>query len=498
MMSIMVFSLLSCDDFLDEKPDSDITEDNYVDPDAGDNDTLKYTTATQAEQLISGAYKRFESEFWQLDMYIMNESQSDNSYAGEEKEDPLQIDRLRIKPTNETVKRDWGYVYTHLSDINEIIAWVPQIPDPALTSTRKNEIVGEASFMRALCYFNLVRIFGSVPLIVQDIPEINLDNLDEVYPLIYPENASIEDIYVQIVKDLEYALANVPDYSAFKFKVTKAVVNLTLAQVYATKDGFENTDWGKVKGYVSAVVSDTRYGLLDNFDDLFAVSEPFNGTLPNVDLINEHSKESLFEIDFNSWTTMGNWGSQMLVGTDWKKFNTPSHDLYDAFTNAGDVVRRDASILFYDVTGAWTDFYWPSDNYPLCWKNRAQEKNNVILFRYAEALLLLAEAENELGNISESQRLLNLVRNRARLGNTTANTKEALRLAIENENRFEFAFEGKRWFDLKRRGRFITVMSNTTDHQKQYGSAMAEYQLVWPIPQNELDLNENLNQNPGY
>jgi hypothetical protein len=336
-------------------------------------------------------------------------------------------------------------------------------------------------------------------LITQDIPEINVDNIDEIYPLLYPEQSSVDVIYNQIIQDLDYAQKNVADYSANKFKITKAFVNFIFAQVYATKDGNENTDWTKVKEYANLVVSDTRYKLTDNYNDLFAVSEFLkDGVLPNVDLLHENNVESIFEVDYNSWTTLGNWASQMFVGIDWKKFNTPSMDLYNAFTNAGDTLRRNASILFYDVTGKWTDNYWPANKYPFSWKIRAQEKNNIILFRYAEAVLLLAEAENELGNLTEAQNLLNKIRNRAKLSNTTAGTKDVMRLAIENEYRFEFAFEGKRWLDLKRRGRFIEVMSKVSDHQKQYGLQMKNYQLLWPIPQEEMDLNTNLKQNEGY
>lgn len=172
--------------------------------------------------------------------------------------------------------------------------------------------------------------------------------------------------------------------------------------------------------------------------------------------------------------------------------------MYKAFTSAGDVVRRDASIMFGDVTGKWTDKYWPSNKYPYCYKLRSQEAGNIVIFRLPEAILLLAEAENELGNIGEAKNLVNKIRKRVDLADTPANTKDAMRLAIENENRFEFAFEGKRWMDLKRRGRFIQVMRSASDHQNAYASRLNENKLVWPIPQSELDLNVNLVQNPGY
>lgn len=494
---LMCCALASCNDFLDESPDSELTNGNWGSGDK--NNSTVYTTATQMEQLLAGAYNDYGSEFWQLDWYIINDAQSDNAYAGEPKEQTMQIDEFRLESTNGNVAREWKYIYEQVTKVNTLIEWTPKIEDVALTEKRRAEILGEAHFMRALCYFNLVRIYGSVPLLTKYVPEISLENIDEMYPLIYPEQSSVEDVYNQIISDLEYAELNAPDYSANKFKVTKAFVHLIMAQVYATKDGFANTDWAKVRQYAQAVTQDSRYGLMDNYNDLFAVAEtPQNGVLPSVSLVNEHTKESIFEVEYSSWSTLGNWAAQMFYGIDWKKFNTPSQDLYQAFNKEGDVVRRDASIMFGDVTGKWTDKYWPSNKYPYCYKLRSQEAANIVLFRLPDAILLHAEAENELGNMAEAQRLLNLVRNRAQLPNTTATSKDNLRLAIENESRLEFAFEGKRWMDLKRRGRFIEVMQRSTDHQSTFASNLNENKLIWPIPQTELDLNANLKQNMGY
>lgn len=494
---LVCFSLTACNSFLDESPDSELTNENWGSGDK--NSSTVYTTATQMEQLLAGAYNLYGNEFWQLDWYIMNDAQSDNAYAGEQKEQTMQIDEFRIESTNDIVKRDWKYLYEQITRANTIIEWAPKITDSALTEARCAQMLGEARFMRAFAYFNLVRIYENVPLITKYVPEINLQNIDELYPLIYPEQAPIENVYSQIIEDLEFAEKNAPDYSEKKFKITKAFVNLVMAQVYATKDGFANTNWTKVREYAKAVVDDTRYGLMDNYNDLFAPATPStDGSLPSSPLMYSNTKESIFEVEYSSWATLGNWGAQMFYGVDWKKYNTPSQDLNSAFNKEGDTIRKDGSIVFGDVTGRWTDKYWPSNKYPYCYKLRAQESANIVLFRLPEAILLLAEAENELGNITEAKRLLNLVRSRVNLANTTATTKDNLSLAIENEHRFEFAFEGNRWMYLKRRGRFIEVMKKSTDHQRTYAANLNENRLIWPIPQEELDLNENLIQNKGY
>lgn len=492
----ILFSFSSCD--LDTDPYSEITDKNN---EGASNGKTEYTTAQAIEGLLTDAYSDFASELWQLDMYIMNEGQSDNAYAGESKDQTMQIDEFRIGPTNGTVKRDWSYLYKHITKTNSILKWAPLIEDPALTETRKKEIIGEASFMRAICYFNLVRIYGDVPLSLEEIPEINLDNMKELEHLIFPKRSSVADVYSQILADMKVAVTDAPDYSANKFKVTKALANFIMAQVYATKDDRESTNWTEVRKYAKYVVDDTRYDLMPNYDDMFAIDAAgvADGTLPTASLKYPDNKESLFEVHYTSWNALGSWAGQMFYGLDWKKFNTPSRDLYKAFTDENDSIRSNASIKFVNVTGSWSDQFWPASNYPFSFKLRGQEKMNIVLFRYAEAVLLLAEAENELNNLGEAEYQLNRIRTRAKLDGTTADTKDKMRLAIENEHRLEFAFEGKRWFDLKRRGRFIEVMKKCTDQQRSYANTyLNDNKLIWPIPQDEKDINDNLVQNPGY
>ena len=498
IISLFTLSLASCS--LDKDPYSEITDKNNSGVDK--DNTTGYTTAEALEGLLTDAYTNYADEFWQLDIYVMNDGQSDNGYAGESSAQTRQIDEFTMGANSGIAKRDWGYLYKQITKTNSILKWAPLVKDAALTESRRKEIIGEASFMRSLAYFNLVRIYGAVPLSIEEIPEITLNNIDSLRPIIFPKRVSADSIYTQVVIDMNVALSNAPDYSDNKFKITKPLANLVMAQIYATKDGHANTDWSAVKKYAETVVNDSRYSLLANYNDLFDVenaSDNNNTVLPTGSLKNPDSKESLFEVHYTSWTTLGNWGAQMFYGIDWKKYNTPSKDLYNKFTSASDDVRRDGSIKFLNVTGKWSDLYWPASEFPFCYKLRAQEKADIILFRLPEAILLLAEAENELGNLAEAQKLLNVVRTRAKLENTTANTKDKLRLAIEDNHRFEFAFEGKRWFDLKRRGRFIEVMKSCSDHQATYAkNNLNENRLLWPIPQDEMDINTNLVQNPGY
>jgi hypothetical protein len=220
------------------------------------------------------------------------------------------------------------------------------------------------------------------------------------------------------------------------------------------------------------------------------------------DNLHENSAESIFEINYAGTPSDGNWGASMFNGFEWKKFNIPSNDLVKAFDNEGDTARKNASITFLDITGHWSDVNWPQTSYPFINKYRnfiSPSGQNYILLRLPDILLLKAEALNETGDVAGAASLVNQIRSRAYLANTTASDQASMRMAIEKERRLELAFEGHRWFDLKRNGRAIEVMNNV----KGAGGVSLGYQLdanklLWPVPQSELDKNTKLKQNPGY
>lgn len=478
----MLFAATSCDGFLDKRPISEISED-MVGNDSNASDTIRFKTAAQAESFLGSCYNEFQSEYYQLDTYINGEMQSDNSYQGANGVELEQVENYQLSPTNKNVTRDWGYLYRFIGNTNVVIGNVLKTPDQTFPESRKKQIKAEAMVMRAWCYFDLVRLYGGVPLVLKAIPSINTGNVETVYPLLYPERATEEQVYAQIEKDLLEALPLVQDYPTTKAVVSKALVNSLLAKFYATK---VPADWSKVKQYAQAVVADTRYDLLTDYADLFKA-----GAQPN-------SKESIFEVQYNLGSNEF-WGYDMNMGTDWKKFNTPTNDLVKAFDAENDAVRKAVSITFADVSGKWTDKNWPVTSYPFAGKYKSRGAK-VMLVRLADIMLLLAEAENELGNTAVAQTWLNKIRARVSLNGTSASSKDDLRLAIEKERRLELAFEGQRWFDLKRTGRAIAVMNSFKDSKgvNIFKGKIQPYMLTWPIPQSERDMNSKLTQNPGY
>jgi len=170
--------------------------------------------------------------------------------------------------------------------------------------------------------------------------------------------------------------------------------------------------------------------------------------------------------------------------------------MLNAFDTMNDDVREGASILMEGGL-PWRDPDYPAGVLPFPYKQRRaggfSSPNNFILLRLADILLLAAEANAELNDLSTAKDQLNRVRSRANLPDVTTNDQNTLKAAIQNERRLELAFEGHRWFDLKRTGRAIEVMNALNR-----GYDVTEEKLLLPIPQSELDRNPRLDQNPGY
>jgi len=477
---LIALTLFSCDKFLDLKPVSDgIAVKNES------SDSVYYKSANEAEAALAGVYAGFRNEYFELDYFVNGDAQSDDAYAGADNPANFQIDDYKIDATNSNVSRDWAYLYSIIGQANTLINNVNTVTDPELTAERKTEMIGEASFIRAFMYFQLVQLWGDVPLQLTEIKTVSAELLPEIYPIMFPPRNPMAEVYAQIIKDLETALASVPSTAINKNYVTRGAVNAMLAKVYATQ---EPHDWQKVLKYCNDVIAG-GYSLLPDYDQLW-------------DNAHENSSESIFEINYEGTSSSGNWGASMFMGMDWKKFNIPSNDLLAAFDAENDNIRKASSIVFLDVTGKWSDPHYPQDQYPFVNKYRiytSPSPQNYIFLRLADILLLKAEALNETGDVAGAATLVNQVRSRVSLPPTPASDQSAMRLAIEKERRLELAFEGIRWYDLKRTGRAIDVINNAKDQNGQnIGYQLNQDKLLWPIPQAELDKNTKLVQNPGY
>lgn len=486
-ISILILGLAailpSCDDYLDLKPLSVTTTDNA------------YNTADDAEAALVGAYDSFSQEYYIWDNILFNDVISDNYYAGGDNPEIYAIEDLNITPTNSRLWNNWSQIYNAISKANIVLQKVPGIDDPQLDlSGRRNQILGEASFLRAYHYYQLAKMWGGVPLITE--PVASTAPSETQVP-----RATIEEVYSQIVSDLGFAVQNLPDVysddaSVNKARATKGAANALLAKVYAQ---MPTPDYNKVLEHANAVISSPAgYGLLENYNDLW-------------DGNHYNNAESIMEVQFVGGTE-ANWGPQLLLppslsGDTWRKFVVPSQDLVKAFDDEGDVERKNATILF--ETAPWSDEFWSVEvggTIPFAYKwksaNGWASTNRQYLLRLADIILLKAEALNALGRTEEARVEIDRVRDRAGLGPTPAANQAEMRMAILNERRLELAQEAQRWDDLRRYGVAVEVMNSLNEIDLR-SNTVKDYNMtpeeVWlPIPQSERNRNPQLGQNPGY
>lgn len=479
----MASLLPSCNDYLDLKPISDLTQENA------------YNTASDAEAALVGAYDSFSQEYYIWDNIIFSDVISDNYYAGGDDEDVYAVEDLNIEPTNKRLFNNWSQLYDAILKANIVLAKVPGIDDPELeVGNRKNQILGEASFLRAYHYFQLVKLWGGVPLITA--PINSTDPAETQKP-----RDTEADVYKQIITDLEFAAANLPDRysddaSVNKARATKGAAHALLAKVYAQKP---DRDYAKVLEYANLVInSPAGYVLLDDYTHLF-------------DGNHYNNSESIMEVQFLG-DTEANWGPQLLLppslsGDTWRKFVVPSKDLVNAFDAEGDDVRKNATIIF--ETAPWSDEFWSlavNGTIPFAYKWKTAggwaSSNRQYLLRLGDIVLLKAEALNELNRTEDARIEIDRIRDRVGLGPTPASNQAEMRLAIAKERRLELAQEGQRWDDLRRYGRAVEVMNALNEIDLRTNAAKAynltAEELLLPIPQSERNRNPALAQNPGY
>jgi hypothetical protein len=364
---------------------------------------------------------------------------------------------------------------------NSAIAQIGTCTDPALSAARKNSMLGEARFMRAFEYFDAVRLWGKVPVVLVPIDPTNSETLIKTSGGL---PSPVDSVYAAILNDCWFAKATVGDVGAeaSKYIVSKGAVNALLAKVYATQS---TPNWDSVAYYCDQVIP--HYSLLANFADLF-------------DINHKNNSESIWEIEYDGWSSsVGNWVPGNFMGAGWKKFSTPTNDLVNAYMAEGDNVRFNASITI--VTYGWPDKYWTTPaSYPVLSKYTDNQNglNDVYMIRLADILLLRAEAYNAKSDIANAAMMVNKVRARVGLAPTTAANQNDMALAIEKERRLELAFEGQRWYDLARTGRAKAVMNAQKDAGGNILYNVQDYQLLYPVPQTQLDLNPLLTQNEGY
>lgn len=461
----------ACEKILDKSPESSFSPSNF------------YKTSSDAIAAINAAYDPIMSNnFYQQIMLAFSDQSTDDAEWGNGRNTANQgkndLDKYTFTPSTVYFYSNWSTIYSGINRANTVINRVPGIEMDAVL---KKRIIGEAKFLRGFYYFTLVRLYGGVPLVLTE--TTSLTNLD------LPRNTETE-VYNQIISDFTDAEAALPiTYNASdNGRATKGAATAFLSSVYLTQKIWDKAAM-KAKEVIDMETSG-RYGLMSSYADIFLVA-------------NKNGKESIFEGQalgggFNEGSTFEGYLRPSFdkggYGDD-----PPTKSIYDAFS-ANDV-RRDVTLRLYSTTS--TPAAPPSISFP-CYVCKYKDptstgngdgNNNFPIMRYAEVLLIYAEALNEQGpNNPDAFAAINRIRERAGLAHLPDTLSQVdMRAAILLERRLELAFEGHRRYDLLRTGQLINAMKaqNPTIN-------VEATQLLFPIPQIEMDANSLLTQNPGY
>lgn len=478
-------SLVACEKFLDEKPQSDLTKENTQ----TQEQVSAYSSVSDAKSELNGVYALFKADIYEGNAFYIGDCMSDNCYIGGDGVSEEQLDNLTVSATNSVIATSWSQFYAIVGSATNVIENVKLMDSSLIDDATRAQIIADAKFARAWVLFDIVKYWGDAPMTLQLIPSITVDNIDKWYPIMYPSRTSEEEIYAQIISDLdENTIKNLPSKSAGAFCGTQGAAYGLLAKVYATMGKKSERDYSKVVNMCDNVIKQ-GYSLVPDFESLWTVDGKF-------------SSESIFEMYFSDTAEQHNWAYWVLltdvsgdVVVSWRRYCTPTQDLVAKFDKEKDV-RYKSSIYW---TAVPYDTYWPAKNYPLAYKIR-QKESDIILLRLADILLLKAEALVELNRPKEALMIVNDIRNRAGLSGLSLSLSVAeARLAVENERQLELLFEGQRWWDLIRNERMEEVMK--TAHDKNGNLRFSEipaWRAKLPIPQAQIDINERLTQNIGY
>lgn len=474
---VALFTAGCSDSFLDKPLQGQLTQQNFP------------TTASDAQLSVNAMYGIMRDGNFHQGLYPLNDIMSDDANKGSNPGDQSAtigpFDKFRQIPGENTLARWWNTVYEGIKRTNVVIDLVPRIDmDPAVQS----RLVAEARFLRALFYFDLVRGYGSIPLVL------------ELQPDVKQPQATEDEVYAAIIEDLQFAVDNLPTRDKLPVeengRATKGSAEGILGKVYLFRGDYTNAET-----HLMNVIQSGLYDLEPNFEDANGINGEYGiesvfetGALPFEPAGNDRGGDQIGNVQGVRGQPNRGWG-----------FNRPSIDLQNSF-ESGDP-RLEATVIFLgevldgvtikgddstpdetmDDNGntieieCYNQKVWtPGDNVNTAFQH------NVRVLRYADVLLMAAEVLNHNGKTSDALIYLNRVRERARGGNVSVlpdinvTDKDDLQLIIMNERRHELAMEGHRFWDLVRTGMAKDVLG-------PLGFVEGKHEHL-PIPQSEIDL----------
>jgi len=493
-----------CHDWLTEVPEDFFSQDNFPASEAD----LRIALGGIDDWYTGGQSQAYFHRGWPM----LTEVPSDQTVASATGTDSrAQQDAFTLNPSNEWLWRVWRQIYGAIGQANFLIARIPQMT--SVSQDVKDRYLGATKFHRAFNHFNAVRVWGSVPLMLT--PVTDFSSVGQA------TRAPIADVYAAIVADLQDAARLLPrrwpdSATPDDGRPTRGAANAMLADVYMNMSGalVSQNHWADAAAAAKAVIDSGGYSLVPNFADLWLIknkndpehiySIQFQGLKRNLFTCQSRPSGIGAESCTNYWYStpefMGTFASSdaRKSVTFLTRVNVPlgcttgatgcTTYRYDSLPGFfGDKRPRFPSPMpyygkFFDANGSIqnnqnqrTDLNWP-------------------IYRYAEVLLMFAEAENEANGPANAYQAINAVRARAQLLPLAGLTQDQFRSAVHQERSWELAFESKRVFDLKRWGEFYDTLKS----DPIAGSALQPFMVFLPIPDREIGLDPALGQNDGW
>ncbi len=473
---------------LEEVPYGELSTDNF------------YKTAADAEAAVVYAYAILPKVgYYSRGYYIVTEEPTEDlTQKPDAGADQFELDELRPTSTNSFLNDIWSYIYVAITRANAVITYVPRVN---MNETEKNQLLGEGYFLRALNYFNLVRLFGEVPLRLE--PIVTADQIPVA-------KSSIKDIYDVIINDLQKA-EQMMGMQKIEGRANKVAAWALLSKVYLQLASAKSSDspgyefvqgvdelYAKAKIYAGKVINDQSiYSFTDNLLDIWNLEKyknPSNVTEHIFDVAVDRTGEnegnySKLPLMFIPYVGSGfdmTLPDGTVIAAGWNHFLTEpgiynsyaDHDKRKTELIVSTVKDPDGNVHNLSITGT---------SRPFCRKyldpNRVGDATsaNSPVIRYSDILLVYAEAS---GPTPEAYAAINKIRQRAGLNDLTEGLRiQAFRDSVIRERSWELAFEGNRLFDLRRTHSMEKVL------EQKYGKHITSGAYFFPIPQQEIDTN---------
>lgn len=522
LVGAVALAAVACSDLLVEDPRAFTTTDTFFKTGADLNSaTIAIYASYRTGFAGFGGLHGFGN--WTAPELASDQARADNREPNFNTRSP---DYLEWSPTTGQTGGYWNVMYSAITRANLVIARGPEIDTPNEQMRTYN--LGEAKFLRAYAYLWLTKVYDAVPLLLT--PE------DQANPR--PTRTPVEEIHQAMIQDLTEAESALPETwgSSDGFgvptqgRVTKGAAQVALADLYLWRSSFmETNEWQEASDAAKRVIDSGTWALEPDYVRTFRPDNEGNSemifVLTNTGL--DERTSNVFQLFYypRDWGLDvgqgGGWG--LIHPTDWfynsylpgdyRRDTGTDYTSEAAYVSAGCSISGICATPFADGPMPWK--YKKSDGGATWWLGDV----DVPLYRFAEAILMYAEAQNELGNTGEAVTYLNMIRERARGGVGGSESRPephdygsggeptdqaSVRDAIYMERAWELAFEAKRWFDLVRRdtmepGYWATSLSqHDPNSENQRPIAGQEHRKRFPIPQSQIDANPALTQNPGY